>query len=215
METVNTPQEYTRLTALLVYLAAQCESLGKPLGLTFLNKVLYYIDFGHFAKHKSAITHLHYKKNQFGPVPADLSYYLGELVNEGILRMQPHQYPTTGKEGLVVGTGRTKEAPILLEVFDPDERNTILKTLEALSAMTPTEVSKRSHYDYTWTVAEMHGDIPIEGAKFCDFEWLGYFTNGKTAEDFQALQKLRAALQADPKVRSAFDRINKKLGKKS
>ena len=207
MDSKDISDEKQRLTALLVFLAAYCEGIRKPLGLTMLNKLLYYIDFGHYALHQKPITQLHYSKDQYGPVPNTVADEVGELVRQGVLTARSHRYHTVGKVGMAVGTAYTKDSPILLEVFDADEMQTIVKTVEALTTMTPTQISKRSHDDYTWLHAQMHGPIPLEDAKFCDFEWLDYLADGQTTDEIERNEQLRHELEDSPEIRAIMSKI--------
>jgi hypothetical protein len=53
----------------------------------------------------------------------------------------------------------------------------------------------------------MNAEIPLEGARYCDFEWLDYFAQGQTSEERLALAQQRAELAADDELKAIMKGI--------
>lgn len=192
--------------ALVAYLSKECEGRPAHLGITKLNKILYFIDFGHIATQGYSITGMNYLKREHGPVPADLQTYLDVFEGEGCINVVrcENEFGGTSTE---IRPMRGFPKVDLARYFNEAELDTITKTVKALKGRYAKRVSKISHTHYTWISTTLNQNIDPENAKHCAFDWLGFYGEGKTKEDFEEARAMRIAIDEDPELSAEFDEI--------
>ena len=189
-----------KILPLIVYFSAFCRERNKVLSKTLLNKFFYSLDFGHYALHDAPITGLSYKKDMYGPVPTEIGYYLDVLIENEELFVEEKVHTAAGKVFASYNTPFALSGIDLSDYFDGAEMDTIAKTMEAFANKTAATASDETHSQYTWLSAPKQDYIPFEGAKFCAFEWLGYYGEGKDRADYEETMEMRTDIAQNYKL---------------
>lgn len=195
---METPKvEYVRRKVLVLYLAQRCGDLAS---VSKLNKLLYFIDFGHFSIHGKQVTDFEYMKLDFGPVPYGFTDWLNHFEAEKVINKRPvygMNYQWDVYDPL-------EEVPELSEYFSAEEIETITKTASALSFRSAKEDSEETHLHPGWVVTDKYSMIDIETSKVVAFPWLGYYGEERTEEDFAETEESRKVVERNP---NAMDKI--------
>lgn len=146
-----------KMAELILYVSDRCQ-LDPAYGATKLNKILFYADFQHYAKHGKSITGQEYMRLNQGPVPRHLVPIRKRLVatHELVVRELPY------------GTRRQKRPISLrdadLSGFNGEEIATVDAVIHQLWGMTAGEVSEKSHRFEGWKLARDRETIPYDMA---------------------------------------------------
>lgn len=142
-----------KLTELLLYVALKSET-DPNFGMTKLNKLMFYSDFGQFAKTGNPITETTYIKNHHGPTIKDLNAILEKMSDKGVAGVrEKHHYGFPQKRLFAL-----KEPDI--SIFEPQEIDTVIEVLEALKDLTGSQSSSLSHEFVGWKFARLGEEIP-------------------------------------------------------
>jgi len=152
-----------RMAELILYVSDRCQA-DPAYGATKLNKILFYADFQHYAKHGKSITGQEYMRLGKGPVPRHLVPVLNRLVQEHHLVVREAPY----------GASRQKR-PIALRSadvsgFNGEEIATVDSVIARFWGMSATEVSEKSHEFNGWKLAPNRETIPYDMALLVDCE---------------------------------------------
>jgi transcriptional regulator with XRE-family HTH domain len=146
---INPKVNQRKLRDVLLYLT---EKIGaKPnVGETVIYKLLYFIDFDFYEKTGQSITGLTYVKNNFGPTPVSaFRDIVDKMEKDGEIAIVKTKYFSHDQK---------KYLPIKradLGSLGAKELEHINWEIERLSDKTAAELTKFSHYDTPWVVAEM------------------------------------------------------------
>jgi len=146
-----------KLRELILYLAQRSEA-DPHFGRTKLNKLLFYIDFSHYARTGLAVTGEPYVKQPHGPVPAHVKKLLNEMEQSGDLRVVKRHHFT-----------HVQERPKALR--EPDlsgftglEIALASEIVQELWPLSGADVSDLSHEFVGWRAVRMGEEIPYETA---------------------------------------------------
>ena len=170
---MNTFTESHQLDTLVHYICARCDNPSK-LGVTKLNKILWYSDVLYYAEHGSSITGAVYVKRQYGPVPKDIMQARQRLKNSGKILEREALYHSFNQIHMIA-----LERPDI-SVFSAEQISLVDSVLETIcSGFTASSISELSH-DIVWEAAAIGEEIPMHVAAFAgnigeinedDIEW--------------------------------------------
>ena len=124
------------------------------LGVTKLNKLLYFLDFDHFEKYGDAVTEDIYENMDLGPVPRHVDEILNEMRDEKLLDIAPEQVIDFVRYHLIA---EAKHNP---NVFKPSEIEVMCEVAEKWSHHTAKEIVIASHGEAPWLATRNGEDIP-------------------------------------------------------
>jgi len=193
---------YNKIKYLILYIIQSCQKDWKGLTLPKLYKILYFIDFGHFALFKQPITDLEYLKFKHGPVPRGLRDYLTLLEDEELIE-QKTVITDNGEQIVYIShiINNLENYPFSLE-----EKSTIARTINRCKDLTANELSDETHYHYSWISTQNGELITFDKAQFCDFEALGYYYEIDN-EEYNQTQKMRKHFIEDKELSSLLAEI--------
>ncbi|MEM1320892.1 MAG: Panacea domain-containing protein [Bacteroidota bacterium] len=196
--------QFHTIKQVILHLIAFYQSESKGISITKLYKLLYFIDFGHYALNQSSITKLNYLKFKYGPVPFGVDTLLKSMEENGLLNKQ---WISDSYDGHYLFKAEQKD---YLKGLDLNEKEqaTIEKTARAFLDSSATEASEETHYHYSWLSTDNGKIIAYETAQHCDFPWLGYYNN-KSEEEFKEIQNSRNTIKKSPTINKLFDKIQK------
>ncbi|HEX8450936.1 MAG TPA: Panacea domain-containing protein [Longimicrobium sp.] len=152
-----------KMAELILYISDRSQ-LDPPYGAIKLNKILFYADFLHYAKHGRPITGQEYMKLNQGPAPRRLVPVRKRLVaaRELIVREVPY------------GTMR-QERPIALRAadltgFNGEEIAMVDSVISLFWGLSARQVSEISHEFDGWKLADYKETIPYDMALLSDRE---------------------------------------------
>ncbi|MEM1325762.1 MAG: Panacea domain-containing protein [Bacteroidota bacterium] len=176
-----------KIEQLLIHLIHALQDSKAGVTKTKLYKLLYFLDFGHYAKYDRSITNLSYLKFRFGPVPMGVDTLLKLMEeNEWIQR----QWKSDRYDGHSIYKSSTVNPS---NDWSATEKETIEATIQHFKNTYAFQVSRETHHHYSWISTDNGKIIDYEKSKFCDFEWLDYFYN-KTKEEYLEDQQTRKLL---------------------
>lgn len=195
--------EYKKIKALISLIIDSCQKEPYGIPLSKLCKILYFIDFGHYAKFDTAISDFDYLRFQFGPVPKGLHDYLALLEEERVIdrRRIPTQY---GEHDVFELYPKTE---IIDFSFTEREQETIDKTLAEFKRKSGATASRKTHYQSPWITTDQGEIISIELSKYCDFEWLGYFFDDKSENEINEIADNREMFRNDKELQELWGQI--------
>lgn len=148
-----------KLDLLVHYICAVCENPAQ-LGVTKLNKILWYSDVAHYERTGKSITSASYVKRQFGPVPRDIMATRERLRNAGKIFERPAQLGRFSQTQLISLTEPD------ISAFTAEEISLVdAVTQEICGNHTASSISQLSH-DAVWEVAAIGEEIPMFAAAF-------------------------------------------------
>ncbi len=132
---------------------------GKPnVGLTVLNKLMYFIDFDYFEKYGKSITGITYKKNHHGPT---FDFPIEKLENKSILKLDEKFKRLPQKK--------------YIALIEPDLSNLSAQEIKHIdnvlnkhSDKTARQIENYSHGDIPWIVTEKGKNIEYEAVFYRD-----------------------------------------------
>ena len=148
-------REYSRekLKELMLYIAGKS---GKDVryGSTKLNKILFYSDFLAYGLLGQSLTGAKYQRLDKGPAPKALVPVRNELIAEGAATTEDRLYFNWPQIRLV------PERPPDLKLFTKEELELVDQVIEWLKDNNGNDVSRISHREKGWNLAEDRADIP-------------------------------------------------------
>jgi hypothetical protein len=142
---------------LIIYVSNKCEH-DQDFGAVKLNKILFYSDFLAYAHLGEPITGAEYFALEHGPAPKMLAPVRDELVNQkDIVIRQRERY---GNKQIRVIPLREAD----LSYFTPEQVSLVDRVIEAFCGANGTDVSRLSHMERGWQVAENKETIPYQAA---------------------------------------------------
>ncbi|MDR3714363.1 MAG: Panacea domain-containing protein [Puia sp.] len=147
----------TTFKSLVQYVCSRCQDNPSRLGATKLNKVLWYVDTGHFLKTGKSLTGARYVKRQHGPVPAAIPAIIDELVAERKLHVRDVQFYEYDKKEYI-----TLEEPDDIDsIFSASDIRDIDRIIDSVcDTHTAKSISLKTHNE-PWQMAEIGEDLPI------------------------------------------------------
>jgi uncharacterized phage-associated protein len=124
------------------------------LGVTKLNKLLYFLDFDHFEKYGDAVTNDVYENKDLGPVPRNVETILEEMQAENLIDIVPEQVIDFVRYHLLA------KAKHNMSIFKPSEIEVLCETNEKWSRHTAKEIVMASHGEAPWLATRNGEDIP-------------------------------------------------------
>jgi uncharacterized phage-associated protein len=124
------------------------------IGVTKLNKLLYFLDFDHFEKYGEAVTDDIYENKDLGPVPRHIDDILAEMQAEKLIDIVPEQVVDFVRYRLLA---TAKHNP---SVFKPSEIEILCEVAEKWSRHTAKEIVIASHGEAPWLATRNGEDIP-------------------------------------------------------
>jgi hypothetical protein len=149
-----------RLREMILYISKRLHG-DLTLGKTKLNKILFFADFFSYLKNGEPVTGTAYKKDEFGPVPANINMVLEQMKSAGEIA-----------EGFLQ-RGSFKQKVIMpkraanLAIFTEAQIAAVEDVIVNLTGYTNGDVSELSH-KRIWRVARMGELIPYEAAFLSD-----------------------------------------------
>ena len=132
---------------------------AKPnVGETVLYKLLYFIDFDFYEKYEAQLMGLTYMKNTHGPTPREFKVVVDEMVHDGLVDKAGSKHFTYTQK---------KYLPVVkpdLQLLSAAELEMIDSVLDRYSDHSATQLSRLSHEDTPWQMAEDKADIEYEYA---------------------------------------------------
>ncbi|SRR5581483_2666301 len=149
-----------RLRELILYIVKKHHG-NRSFGALKLYKVLFFSDFRFFAAHGEPITGAAYKKDEFGPVPANIFALLEQMKTAGELEQKKHQFGQTKRSVFTA----MREAD--LKNFSREQIAEVDRAIHEVGYMTSDAVSEMSH-KRAWRIARMEELIPYQFALLSD-----------------------------------------------
>ena len=147
--------EQRKLEEMLLYIARRTE--GDPsCGKTKLNKIFFYADFEAYRSLGRSISGCTYRKQPYGPVPAELRSAVTAMEERRDCAWATRDYFGRDLEKLVA----LREPD--LQDFTSEEIALIHRVIQSLEKYNATEVSDLSHQFVGWQIAEQGEEIPYE-----------------------------------------------------
>lgn len=185
-----------KIEQLLIHLIEALQDTKAGITKTKLYKLLYFLDFGHYAKYDHSITELSYLKFRFGPVPIGVDTLL-KLMEENDMIMR--QWKSDKYDGHSIYKVSKQKQSNRFEDWDGEEKKVIDATIHYFKNTYAFQASRETHHHYSWISTENGKVINYEKSKFCDFEWLNYFYD-KTKEEYMEDKKTRQLLDESEEI---------------
>ena len=152
---IENDHEYDRKKLIELVLYVGKKSLGdRSFGATKLNKLLFFCDFAAYGSLGKPITGASYRRQDHGPVPAELRGVVNDLEETGdALVIQPRYYNYTQRRLI------PRREPDL-SLFTGEEIALVDDVLEQGRPYDATTISDVSHQFPGWQLAEDGEDIP-------------------------------------------------------
>ncbi len=147
-------EDDTKFRELILYVSQQCAS-QPTYGAVKLNKILYFSDFLAYARNGRPITGHEYQNLPQGPAPRKLMKIREQMINEGILAIQP----------VPLKSRYTQQRPInlrqpRLDIFNGDEIAIVDMVIAALHDATAEAASNLTHNLVGWLATKKGETIP-------------------------------------------------------
>lgn len=199
-----TNSQKENINKIILYLIAVHQAEGIHITVTKLHKLLYFMDFGNYALHRKSITGLNYLKFKHGPVPFGVDTLLKSMEENGVISKQ---WMSDDYDGHYIFKTNYKDALNEIDA-NKEQKDVIVKTVKRFKSTLAVTTSKKTHYHFSWVSTKNGKIIPYKKAKYCDFEWLGYFYD-KSEDDFEEMEKTRELFNKSSKLNHLFSKIQK------
>ncbi len=137
------PFEFERYAAVVAWLCKNIELVTQ----TKLYKLLFYVDFICFRASSRSLTGAVYRRMPYGPVPVGFSGLRAQLEADDLVVVSEIAYQN-GNTGEVFRPGARAEHS--LRVLTNDDIRMLKFVRDALGALTPSEISDKSHEESAW-----------------------------------------------------------------
>ena len=162
------PHQKIRLQNLLLYIFASTRT--RPVGLTVLHKLLYFIDFDHYEIHEVPFIGGRYTKKPYGPMLDCMDQFLAGMAGNSEIscsRKPIFDYDRTEWVNNIEPD---------MAVFTKEEVQHIDWELERLSRMSARAISDFSHTDIPWMAANEEEELDYELVFYRDPDHSGTHT---------------------------------------
>jgi uncharacterized phage-associated protein len=122
------------------------------LGVTKLNKLLYFLDFDHFEKFGDAVTGDTYENKELGPVPQHIDEIIEEMRSENLITIVCEQVIDYVRYHLLAKSKHD------MSIFKPSEIEVLCETTEKWGHHTAKEIVMASHGEAPW-LATKNGEL--------------------------------------------------------
>lgn len=146
-----------KLKELVIFIASRSDA-DAHFGKTKLNKILFYSDFMHYARHGKSITGFAYLRMPYGPCPENFPSVLDEMAKDETLRIAERRHFTQMQQRPVA----LREAN--LDALSGSEIAAIQEVIDALRNESAVSVSELSHEFIGWKLATPFERIPYSVA---------------------------------------------------
>lgn len=153
-----------KLVELIIFISDKCGD-DPTFGATKLNKILYYADFQHYAKHGIPITGLSYQSLPNGPAPRRVKPTLDHLVKDHQIIIRKEEVFVDGKKRERHRVVPSREAN--LNIFTPSEIAMVDHYVRVFWGWSADSVSDSTH-GKAWEVAGQFQLIPYEAVHLSD-----------------------------------------------
>ncbi|MEM9889101.1 MAG: type II toxin-antitoxin system antitoxin SocA domain-containing protein [Bacteroidota bacterium] len=164
--------------------------------------LLYFIDFGCYAKYDYSLTGMSYLKFKSNPVPFGVEMLL-ELMREAETIQQAFI-----DEGTAPYELSAKNRSAHSDIFDTKEKEIIEATINHFKNVPLAQMIKETHYQYAWITTNHAEVISYEKSKYGDFEWLDYFYN-KTKAAYLEDKQTRQLLDESEEIHQLMNNLQK------
>ena len=144
-----------KFKALISYIISRCKN-KKNVGKTVICKLAYFSDFNHYEIYEKPITNETYIKFDKGPLPKHFLELINEMKKNNELYIEEKPYGTNKIQNFYL------KNPPDITIFNNDELSVIDDVIDTLSNMSATKISKYSHGDMPWIVAEDQEELDYE-----------------------------------------------------
>lgn len=153
-----------KFKAMLHYIISKCESKDN-FGRVLLYKLLYFSDFDYYEKYEEPISGESYLRKKMGPVPSHFFEAIDNLVNDGkisettdfVINYKKYNYSSLVKPDT--------------SFLSADELQVIDDVIKRLSHFYSTDISKYSHGDIPWRLADDGEVLNYESVFYRDPEY--------------------------------------------
>jgi hypothetical protein len=151
---------FDKLCELIVYLAEQCAD-DPTFSATKLSKMLFFADFGCYAKHLKPITGVEYVRMEEGPAPREFLRARDRLLEAGriALTKRTHEDETQHR---VAARGEVN-----FDLFSPAEISMVDRVIRETWGRSASEISRTSPHR-GWQIAPLRASIPYQAAFISD-----------------------------------------------
>lgn len=139
---INPPIDDVKYRNAILYFTNNCNN--QFLGLTKLNKLMYYLDFISFRDRSSSVTNDKYIHKDYGPVPDRIDDVITSLSSEGQLLVEEEPW----KDGYKYRF-EPKSKPNL-KVFDKYELGLLDKLCKEFQLWTTDKIVNQTHLEAPW-----------------------------------------------------------------
>lgn len=145
----------------LLYFIKYCNN--EFLGVTKLNKLMYYLDFISYRDRKQTVTGDEYLHVQYGPVPESINLVLTELNEKGQIQISREPYKDNNK----VVFELSKEPN--LKVFDEYEMSLLNNICKEFSLWPTDKIVEQTHLEAPWFYSKPFKKVDFGYSKDIDF----------------------------------------------
>ena len=149
-----------RFESLVVYVLKN----AGPTFKTAINKLLWYIDFGHFREQTCSITGSQYLRFQHGPIPRSYDFLFAGMVEKGLLEIEE----VAGKD--YSGERYAAKADPNTDLFQGNEIKTIDSYIAALKGRSSKQLSDMAHKESAYIVTKDRQPISYRHADALQFK---------------------------------------------
>lgn len=141
---------------LVHYICEQTKTEPSKLGMTKLNKVLWFSDLFSYANYGKGITSEVYLKRKFGPVPKHILSTLEVLKNKGLIAIQESKF-----HGYVQKQPISLSSDVNTEFMDDSQKRIVDDVLKQIcDDFDASSISELTHNE-VWDMAEEGEEIPL------------------------------------------------------
>lgn len=137
------PFDFNRYAAVVAWLCKNVQVVTQ----TKLYKLLFYADFICFRESSRSLTGALYRQMPYGPVPVGFSSLRAQLEDDDIVMVNEMAFHN-GNTGEVFRPGA--KAEVCLGVLTNDDIRVLRFVRDTLGAMTPSDISDKSHQESAW-----------------------------------------------------------------
>lgn len=153
METFN-QEKFRRMVQYIAYNSKGDEALG----VTKLNKLLYYADFTAYRKLGRSISGIEYEHFPQGPVPKDMNFERSYMVREMLIQVNEREYGGRRQQHVT-----TRYEPNMY-IFSPEEIAILDDVIAWASEMNAAQLTALSHEEPGYKLTGMNEPIPYRTA---------------------------------------------------
>ena len=146
----------------ILYFFKYCNN--QYLGLTKLNKLLYYLDFISYRDRKESITGDIYLHKQFGPIPENIDSVLVELKQEGLIDIKQIAFEETKYKNEF----KLLEEPSV-NIFDDYEKELLKNICDEFAMWSTDKIVDQTHLEAPWFYSKLFDEVDYEYSKDIEF----------------------------------------------